>query len=1046
MKHPNSHQNAKYRVLYFYALTFNIIIKKIKKMMQSELLVQTSWPPQSHFHSKLDPYNPNMGFYEIEHQEIHSSINSTPENSLFGYESYDQIQNLSTIDNDSHNISTLDDVCRWLCDENQGIEEMESDRSTESVHACSPDLSMTSSDDVMELESQSGVEDLLKAYADAMEMGQKELANVIVTCIGEKINPIGPAIDRIAFNLFKSAENQGDEYLKEELMRNFKPAFRAFYDIFPYGRFVHFTANSAILEAVPSDVESIHIVDFDLGEGTQWPPVIEAVAQKPKSLTLTITSVKIEERDFNFEETKRHLCNYARDVGVNLKVQEVELAQLLGLKLEREFLAFNCLINLPHMVTTRKRTHAIEFLELAKELLANNEGIIIFGDGENGKMVNSSNYASFFDEKLSHYKALYESMEWGIPSYLTEARIALETIFVAPFISSLSWFQKWEEGKEEVVSLKSIGSKGRLMNIESLNEARELVNERESPYGIRIGGENGNEMVLEWRGSPVVTVSAWTFIACFLLAKLLKVMKWNGLKHIDILFGIAYRLSRGAFISSSKQYNYTSMALSDQLLLQPSWPPHSYNFHSNLNQYDPKLQVYAGNHHTVSENSSSISSAVNFPMLSDDCGLVNMEGFDEASGWLSVDDHRMEENIPARASTGIDHPWSPDLSNKSSESSVCVQSDNDQSSMVETDDATEIKSQTRLQNLLTAYADAMSKGQRELAKVIVKCVGEKINAIGSPLERLTLNLFQPAENQGEAYLKQESIRNFNPAFRAFYDIFPYGRFAHFTASSVVLEAIPSQVNLVHIVDFDIGEGAQWPPVIDAMARTKRSLTITSVKLEDHDSGFEDTKRQLLKYARILGVNLKVEEMELAQLVKIRGEFTAFNCMVGLPHMGRTRKRTQVLEFLKIAKGILAKNKGIVIFADGEEFERRGNFNDYVSFFNDHLAHYKALYESMEWGFPSYLNEARIAMETLFLAPFVSSHSWFQNWKQLTQDVFQKSFGLKGEPMSMESLSEAKEMVKEGETPYMISVNGDCQNEMVLEWRGTPLVRVSAWKI
>ncbi|KAL7585818.1 hypothetical protein Lser_V15G42808 [Lactuca serriola] len=486
--------------------------------MESELLLQTSWPTQSYFHSNLDHYDPNMDIYASYYHEFSSSINSSPENSLISSEpyvespllGYDQIQKPSMADDDSHNINTLDDVCQWLCDENQEIEEIQSEKSTEteSVHVWSPDLSMTS-DDVMETR----LEDLLKAYADAMTMGQTELVKVIVRCISEKISPIGPVLERIAFNLFKSAENQGDEYLKEELMRNFKSAFRAFYDIFPYGRFAHFTANSVILKAVQSNVESVHIVDFDLGEGTQWPPVIEAVAQQRKSLTLTITGVKLEEHDFNFTETKRQLSNYARDVGVKLKVEEVELGNLVKVmegKLDTEFLAFNCMIGLPHMVSIRKRTQAIKFLKLAKEILTNSKGIITFGDGENdGKTVNSSNYASFFDGNLSHYKALYESMEWGIPSYLTEARIALETLFIAPSISSLSWFQKWEEGQEEVVSLKGIGLKGQSMNIESWNEARELVNERESPYGIGIGGENGNEMVLEWRGTPVVKVSAW---------------------------------------------------------------------------------------------------------------------------------------------------------------------------------------------------------------------------------------------------------------------------------------------------------------------------------------------------------------------------------------------------------------------------------------------------------------------------------------------------------------------------------------------------------
>ncbi|MFS8013945.1 putative transcription factor GRAS family [Helianthus anomalus] len=356
--------------------------------------------------------------------------------------------------------------------------------------------------------------------------------------------------------------------------------------------------------------------------------------------------------------------------------------------------------------------------------------------------------------------------------------------------------------------------------------------------------------------------------------------------------------------------------------------------------------------------------------------------------------------------------------------------------------------------LMMAYAEAVEMEQEELAKVIAKCISQKANLNGSPLERIALNLFPPEENQEKTYLFQESLTNFNTAFRAFYDIFPYGRFAHLTAGSAIIEAVPAHVNLVHIVDFDICEGIQWPPFIEAIARIKKSVIITSIKL-DQDSQFDQTRWQLCNFATSLGLNLKVQEMGMAQMVKkmdtrkLGSEFMVFNCMIGLLHMGRTRKTTQVMDFLKIARGLLAKHQGIITFGGGLEVDRTTNYSDFSLFFNKNLAHYEALFESMEWGFPSYLNEARIAMETLFLAPFVSSKSWFEKWDEQRQEKdvnFEKGFGLKGERMSMENCNEAMEMVKEGETPYRIRIEGENGNEMVLAWKETSLVRVCVWKV
>ncbi|KAI3750537.1 hypothetical protein L2E82_21178 [Cichorium intybus] len=421
------------------------------------------------------------------------------------------------------------------------------------------------------------------------------------------------------------------------------------------------------------------------------------------------------------------------------------------------------------------------------------------------------------------------------------------------------------------------------------------------------------------------------------------------------------------------------------------------------------------------DHSSLVPSLSNDDILNYD----HMEGFDDVCRWFCDDDQQMESEIPTENS----NVWSPTLSMISSES--------------RDSEAMEMESQRGIQDLLTAYSEAMGLEQRELAKVIQKCITEKASPNGPALERLALNLFRCAGNENE-YLKQESMRNLKTAFRGLYEIFPYGRFAHFTANSAILEAVPPHVDSVHIVDFDMGEGSQWPVVIQVMAQTRKSLTITSVKLEDDDSRFEETRWHLLNHARSFGVDLKVEERELGQIVN-GNAFMVFNCMVGLPHMGRTRRRGQVMEFMKVAKGQLAKSEGIITFGDGEDSHKMENYASYPLFFDGKLSRYKALYESMEWGFPSYLNEGRIAMETLFVAPFVSSISWLQKWEEGREHMFsQNALGLKGRKMSRESWNEGRELVKEGESPYKIRVEGGNGNEMVLEWNGAPLVRVSVW--
>ncbi|KAG2686087.1 hypothetical protein I3760_10G160200 [Carya illinoinensis] len=252
----------------------------------------------------------------------------------------------------------------------------------------------------MEVNNLLSIYHLLKAYGEAFENDQRELAQMILKCISEKVSPIGKNLEHIAFYLSQEIDNQGD-YLKQESYKNFEVAFQVFYQSFPQGRFAHFVANSAILEAMPDDAKTIHIVDFDMGEGIQWPPMIEEIArQKKKTLTLTLIKWENEDCDrvpspWRFEETKRRLCNQARALGLRLKVQEKRIEDFVSERKKmkkrsgrREWLVFNCMVGLSRTARSRSRRLVMEFLRVAKESivgLANystsNSGTITFGDG-----------------------------------------------------------------------------------------------------------------------------------------------------------------------------------------------------------------------------------------------------------------------------------------------------------------------------------------------------------------------------------------------------------------------------------------------------------------------------------------------------------------------------------------------------------------------------------------------------------------------------------------------------------------------------------------
>lgn len=366
---------------------------------------------------------------------------------------------------------------------------------------------------------------LLKAYGEAIGMGSIELGEVILRRISEKVSPVGATIERLGHYLSQGDDDQND-YLKQESRKNYQKAFRAFYDICPYGKFAHFAANTAILEAIPEDVRTIRIIDFDMGEGVQWPPLLEALSRHRMVRLTSITrrEDQVNSPQLQFKLTKRRLGDYARSQGLRLKIEEMDMEELLLEKRRmkkrgggREWMAFNCMVNLPHMKMERRRKHAWEFIGVAKELLnvsntcssiTSNRGLITFGCGGDGvqlKHGGDRGFGSFFDGSLLHFHALFESMEWHFPPQLSLARTAMESLFVGPYVSSLGCFSKWEESHDMHLG---VGLQGWRLSQENLVEAKEMVR-GDNLYEIRIDGGMENEMVLEWRGTPLVKVSIW---------------------------------------------------------------------------------------------------------------------------------------------------------------------------------------------------------------------------------------------------------------------------------------------------------------------------------------------------------------------------------------------------------------------------------------------------------------------------------------------------------------------------------------------------------
>ncbi|KAI4368911.1 hypothetical protein MLD38_017414 [Melastoma candidum] len=462
-------------------------------------------------------------------------------------------------------------------------------------------------------------------------------------------------------------------------------------------------------------------------------------------------------------------------------------------------------------------------------------------------------------------------------------------------------------------------------------------------------------------------------------------------------------------------------------------------------------------------SSSSLDDALLLPLPlpilpSDVLPFPDVDMIADVCDWLTDDSH-----LSPPLSFGECSDRRPDSSPISYESGYSGGSTaQNPSSLVFPGEAGEFDGRSAVFHLIRAYGEAKASEQEVLARVILMRLRDGSSPAGNPHERMAYH-FVMASGDGRwddhCHLVRGSLENFAEALCAFYQTIPVGKFTHLAANSAILNAIPEDTHVIHIVDFEVEEGIQWPLLIHEMAcRGQRFLRLTSTRWGDRQDSdlsrerFRETESRLCKLASSLGVKLTMEEVGTESLVaELRkrsrtGEFLAFNCMVGLPHMrsGSSLAASCAAEFLRAAKDsidVLGGNTGIIVLGDSMGLEEESS-KGYVSFLESKLVQTQTLFEAMEFHFPENLGEARIAMECLFLGPSSASRFGFREWEEISRASEEIAhMGLRPRAMSETQSTEAKQVVGEGESPYWVRAG---ENEMSLNYLGTRLARVSCW--
>ncbi|KAJ4950737.1 hypothetical protein NE237_027569 [Protea cynaroides] len=213
-------------------------------------------------------------------------------------------------------------------------------------------------------------------------------------------------IDALTRRLFSPPAVCADSILENEIL------YHHFYEACPYLKFAHFTANQAILEAFDGH-DCVHVIDFNLMHGLQWPALIQALALRPGGppfLRLTGIGPPSPDGRDSHREIGFKLAELARSVNVRFAFRGVAASRLDDVKPwmlkvgPTEVVAVNSIMQFHRLLSSEQSLETV--LAWIRSL---NPKIVTVVEQEANH--NQAEFLDRFTEALYYYSTMFDSLE-----------------------------------------------------------------------------------------------------------------------------------------------------------------------------------------------------------------------------------------------------------------------------------------------------------------------------------------------------------------------------------------------------------------------------------------------------------------------------------------------------------------------------------------------------------------------------------------------------------------------------------------------------------
>ncbi|KAI4307645.1 hypothetical protein L6164_030811 [Bauhinia variegata] len=365
----------------------------------------------------------------------------------------------------------------------------------------------------------------------------------------------------------------------------------------------------------------------------------------------------------------------------------------------------------------------------------------------------------------------------------------------------------------------------------------------------------------------------------------------------------------------------------------------------------------------------------------------------------------------------------------------------------------------RLVHTLMACAEAVQQNNLKLADALVKHVGVLATSQAGAMRKVATYFAQALARRIYRIYPDEALdSSFSDMLHMhFYESSPYLKFAHFTANQAILEAFAT-ANRVHVIDFGLKQGMQWPALIQALALRsggppKFRLTGIGPPQPDNTDALQQVGWKLAQLAETIGVQFEfrgyvcnsLADLDPTHLETRPGEAVAVNSVLELH---RTLARPGAVE--KVLSTIKAIKPQIVTIV-----EQEANHNGLVFLdrFSEALHYYSSLFDSLEGSAAGLTPPSQdLIMSELYLgrqicnvvaceeSERVERHETLAQWR--TRMV---SAGFDPVRLGSNAFKQASMLLAlfAGGEGYRVEESNGC---LMLGWHTRPLIATSAWKI